>query len=211
MKFKKSEILISTLACFIPLIAGLLLWNRLPDVIATHFNANGEADGFMSKPMAVTVLPVFIGAINLLALFVTSHDPRREGQSEKILKLVLWLCPVVSVFTGFMIYSKALGNELNVNGIVNIMMGLLFTVIGNYLPKTRQSYTIGIKVPWTLDSEENWIRTHRMAGPLWMAGGILVMIFGFIPGIPFWVMMAVLLLMGAVPVIYSFILYRKGI
>ncbi len=211
MKFKKSEIIISTLACFIPLIAGLVLWNRLPDVIATHFNANGEADGFMSKPMAVTVLPAFIGAINLFALFVTGHDPRREGQSEKILKLVLWLCPVISVFTGFMIYSKALGNELNVNGIVNIMMGMLFTVIGNYLPKTRQSYTIGIKVPWTLDSEENWIRTHRMAGPLWMAGGILVMIFGFIPGIPFWAMMAVVLLMGAVPVIYSFILYRKGI
>ena len=89
------------------------------------------------------------------------------------------------------------------------MLGLLFLIIGNYLPKARQNYTIGIKIPWTLANEENWNRTHRLAGYLWMICGIL-MIFNcltrFVPAI--W-LFGILLIMVLVPCIYSFWLHAK--
>ena len=90
-----------------------------------------------------------------------------------------------------------------------VFMGLLFAVIGNYMPKCKQNYTIGIKIPWTLNNEENWNKTHRFAGWLWTAGGIIMMLTGFFGG--FWIFFVVMLLMVLAPVLYSYILHRKGV
>jgi len=89
-----------------------------------------------------------------------------------------------------------------------VLMGVLFVIIGNYLPKCKQNYTIGIKIPWTLNNEENWNKTHRFAGWLWTACGLLVILTGFIGG--FWLFMIVTLLMVFAPIIYSYLLHRKG-
>ena len=88
------------------------------------------------------------------------------------------------------------------------MGGLMFIIVGNYLPKCKQNYTIGIKIPWTLNSEENWNKTHRFAGWLWTICGILIMLTGFLGS--FWVFLPIALLMVIVPVVYSYILHRKG-
>jgi len=91
-----------------------------------------------------------------------------------------------------------------------VLMGLLFILIGNYLPKTKQSYTMGIKLPWTLASEENWNRTHRLAGFLWVLGGVYFIVMSFIGWslIAFLIPLAVMVL---IPAVYSYLLYRKGI
>ena len=89
-------------------------------------------------------------------------------------------------------------------------MGVLFVLIGNYLPKTKQSYTLGIRLPWTLASEENWNRTHRLGGVLWVLGGLYFIVMSFFP----WNLAAFLipiLLMALVPTVYSYLLYRRGI
>ena len=88
-------------------------------------------------------------------------------------------------------------------------MGCIFIVIGNYFPKMKQSYTLGIKLPWTLESEENWYRTHRFAGYVFMAGGVFVMLAGFLEMI--WIAFVTLLVVSALPTLYSYILYKKGI
>ena len=90
-----------------------------------------------------------------------------------------------------------------------IFLGLLFAIIGNYLPKCKQNYTIGIKIPWTLHSEENWNRTHRFAGRIWVAGGLIIMLTGFYGS--FVIFFSVTLLIALVPILYSFLLHRKGI
>ena len=108
-----------------------------------------------------------------------------------------------------MIYSAAMGMEIRVEKIMPVFLGLLFVVIGNYLPKCKQSYTVGIKIPWTLNSEENWFRTHRMAGRLWTVCGLAMMVTAFLGG--FWVFMVITLVMVLVPVLYSWVLYRRGI
>ena len=90
-----------------------------------------------------------------------------------------------------------------------MVVGLVLAIVGNYLPKCKQNYTIGIKIPWTLNSEENWNRTHRFAGRLWVVCGLVLMFSGFFGG--FWIFLGVVLLMVLAPFLYSYVLHRKGI
>ena len=95
------------------------------------------------------------------------------------------------------------------NMITFLLLGILFTVIGNYMPKAKQSYTMGIKLPWTLNSEENWNRTHRLAGFVWSVGGLLMIVNGFVQWV--WLSEIIVFAMIFIPIVYSFVLYRKGI
>jgi uncharacterized membrane protein len=106
-------------------------------------------------------------------------------------------------------YVSALGVSVRVETLMPILLGLLFVAIGNYMPKCKQNYTIGIKIPWTLASEENWNRTHRLAGWVWVGGGVVMLLSGFL-GI-FWLTLVPAIIMVAVPLIYSYILHQKGI
>jgi uncharacterized membrane protein len=90
-----------------------------------------------------------------------------------------------------------------------ILMGILFILIGNYMPKTRQNYTIGIKVPWALDNEENWNRTHRLAGYLWVAGGLILVILALAGLSNPVLMIGVVVVFTLVPAIYSWWLHAK--
>ena len=106
-------------------------------------------------------------------------------------------------------YSAAMGKGIRMETFVSVSLGLLFVAIGNYLPKCQQNYTVGFKLPWTLHSEENWNRTHRLAGRLWVTGGFIMMILGFFNLI--WLTIAVPAIMALIPSLYSYILHRKGI
>ena len=202
-------LIITSVVILLPILAGVLLWDRLPDAIPSHWNMAGEVDGWSSKSFAVFGMPLILLGTQWLAVLATSADPKNQNHSKKILQLVFWIIPVMSLVVSALTYSEALGTHLRVEEIVWGLVGLLFIVIGNYLPKCRQNYTIGIKIPWTLSSEENWNRTHRLAGWLWVAGGVGMMIAGFFGF--FWLMIGVTLVMSLVPCIYSYILYSKGI
>jgi uncharacterized membrane protein len=202
-------LLITTLVMLLPIVAGLLLWNQLPDQIPTHWNAAGEIDGWSSKPFAVFGLPLLMLAIHWVCAIGTQADPKKDNHPTKVLHLVLWICPVLSVFLHAVTYCAALGKEVRMEVIFPILLGIVFTVIGNYLPKCKQNYTIGIKIPWTLNSEENWNRTHRFAGRIWLLGGLVMMLTGFVGG--FWIFIGAVAVMVFSPVIYSYILHRKGI
>ncbi len=88
---------------------------------------------------------------------------------------------------------------------------VLFIIFGNYLPKTKQSYSMGIKLPWTLNSEENWNRTHRLSGFLWVIGGALFLMLTFFGWWNLYVLLGIVLAMALIPTVYSYLLYRKGI
>ena len=133
----------------------------------------------------------------------------QANHSGKILHLVLWIIPVLSVVLHAMTYAIALGKNVRMEVVMPVFMGIIFAFIGNYLPKCKQNYTIGIKIPWTLDSEENWNKTHRFAGILWVIGGLTVLVLGFFGAV--WVYIPIMIAMTIVPVVYSFLLYRKGI
>lgn len=123
--------------------------------------------------------------------------------------MILWLVPVVSVITCMSIYGLALGMDIDIGVIVNSMVGIMFIILGNYVHKVKQNYTVGMKLPWTLNSEENWNRTNRMTGWVLILSGLLFLMNSLL--LKTEIVFAVILLVILVPMIYSFILYKKGI
>lgn len=206
-KISKKTFLVTCIVALLPMVVGLLLWNQLPEEIATHFGADGVADGWSSKGTAVFGLPLFLLFVHVLCVGITLQDPKRANMNEKMLALILWICPLVSVFMTVAVYGNAMGYDMNVEKLAMVLVSLLFVIIGNYLPKCKPNYTVGIKLPWTLDSEENWNRTHRLAGFVWVIGGLVMLVNAFVGAD--WLMLAVMLVLVLVPTGYSFLYYLR--
>ena len=211
-KFKeyKKTIMITSIITLLPIVVGLILWNKLPNEIATHFDANGVADGWSSKAFAVFGIPIFIFLCQFICIAVTCADPKRQKIGDKMFKVILWVIPFTSWIGAISIYGEALGWKQNGMTWAMILIAVLFIVVGNYLPKCRQNYTVGIKLPWTLHDEENWNRTHRMAGKLWMVCGALLLISAILGFANSWVMPVIMIVMVLVPMGYSFWFYTKN-
>ena len=210
LKKNKWTLIITSVIILLPIAVGVLLWDKLPEQVPYHWGINGEVDGWATKTQAVFLMPLLMLGIQWLCSFVTQLDPKKAN-SDQMQWLVLWIIPVLNLFLHVMVWLQALGREVNMVVVMPLFMGALFVIIGNYLPKCRQSYTLGIKLPWTLDNEENWNKTHRLAGKLWVAGGLLCMPCALLSGVwSFIVMMSVLVVMCAVPTVYSYRLYKKN-
>ena len=208
-KHKKTLILTSLLT-LLPILVGLLLWDKFPEKMATHYGLTGEADGWSSVPFAVFVPPLLLLAVQWLGIWFTVRDPGNQNRNQKMFTIVLWIVPIISNLCSYLMYALALGMEFNVANATLAAMGILFIVLGNYMPKTRMNATIGIKVPWTYTSEENWNATHRFAGKVWVVGGLLMAFGGFLPdGAAITVMLLAILVLTIVPVVYSWQFYKR--
>lgn len=205
-------IIITSLITLLPILVGILCWNRLPDTIATHFASDGTPNGFSSKTFTVLGIPAFIFAAHILCAFCTAIDPRHKNISPKIYRLILLICPICSIVCGAAIYGYALSlsmaDWLNSTFFMNLLMGIIFFLIGNYLPKCHQNYTVGIKLPWTLADEGNWTLTHRFAGRLYAIAGILCIVNAFLR--LKWVLPAVLAAILFLPAVYSLSIYLRS-
>lgn len=202
-------VIIGSVICLLPCILGIAMWNDLPERLPIHWNAGGEVDNFASKGIAVFALPALMAVINLLLHFLSSFEKKRENYSKALTTMTYWLIPVISVIVAPMSILGGMGIDTKIEIIVPALVGLMLVFVGNYLPKCRQNSTMGIKIPWTLKSEENWNKTHRMAGYLWMACGILVIITAFIKIL--WIMLIIIFIAAILPTIYSFVLHKRGV
>ena len=210
-KYRKT-LIITTVIILLPVLAGLILWDRLPEKLPMHFNAAGEVDGWAGKAVGVFAMPAFFVAVQwLCAVGSFKMDPKANNLNDKVMGLVLWFIPVLSVLMHTLVYCTALGMEMNVQIVIPVLIGLVMIAIGNWLPKCKQTYTLGIRLPWTLENEDNWNRTHRFAGPIWVVCGLVIMLCGLIGGAFLWVMLAALLTMIAAPTVYSYLLFKGKI
>lgn len=207
IKRNKGILALTSAVTLLPILVGLFLWGSMPETIPVHWNAVGEIDGWGSKSMVVFGLPLFILAVHWVCVIATSLDPKSADIHGKVLHLVLWVCPFVSLLVSTFVYSSALGYDLSIQIIMPLVFGILFLIIGNFMPKCRQNYTVGIKLPWTLDDPENWNRTHRFAGRLWVIGGALIMATAVLGSVILF--MVIVVVMALVPVVYSYLFYRK--
>lgn len=205
-------IIITSFITLLPILIGILCWNRLPDTIATHFASDGTPNGFSSKTFTVLGIPAFIFAAHILCAFCTSIDPKHKNISPKMYRLVLLICPVCSLVCCAGIYGYALSlsmaDWLNSTFFMNLLIGIIFFLIGNYLPKCRQNYTVGIKLPWTLADEGNWTLTHRFAGRLYAIIGVICIFNAFLR--LKWVLPAVIVVILFLPAAYSLSLYLRS-
>ena len=194
------------------MVMTTLLYNKLPDQMATHFGTSGEADGYQGKFAFLLTSSLMLIGIPLLLKIIRYMDPKRTNYDKFELtydRFRLIFTAFLSVMMGVTILYN-LGFAVNIQMIVLIGMGILFIFLGNYMSRIRLNYTMGIRTPWTLASEEVWRRTHRLAGPLWFIAGIIVIILAFLPGnLAFILLMIIIAIVVLIPILYSYLLYKK--
>ncbi|WP_329383049.1 SdpI family protein [Anaerofustis sp. HA2171] len=211
MKIKiNKEIILSTICCFIPTILCLFVYDKLPGSLPIHFDASGNPDGYVSKEIFIFVMPFIYAALNLLVNVFINNDPKRKNASKVIFTLSKWIIPILTILFCFISILSALYENINTSTFVLALMGLVFIIIGNYLPKCKQNYTMGVKLPWTLNSKVNWNKTHRLSGFIWVIAGIIQIASAFFR-LPQAIFLTSVAVMVIVPIAYSFILYKKGI
>lgn len=212
-KFFDRTLIITCLLCLIPIPVYLFFYDQLPDPMPVHFGTDNVANGFLPKPVTVFVLPFLFVALNLICMAGIRYDPKNANASSKIKTLVFWLIPVLSIFVSGATLLYCLNIPVNIGMIVCLLVGFVFLIMGNYLPKCKQNYTVGIRLPWTLSSRENWDRTHRFSGWCFIIAGLVFLISAFLnfASIPFAPTILIAILLALVPGIYSFVLYKKGI
>ena len=208
--YKTKGFWISIAVCVVPIVLGAFLYNKLPDNVATHFDVNFKPDDYSPKWQAVFMIPSFMLLMNVFMWFILEADPKRAAINSKLKAIARWMLPVMSCLVQGAILLNAVDENINLIRFIPLLIGMLMIVMGNYLPKCKQNYTTGIKLPWTLESEENWNRTHRLAGKLFIIAGFVLALFAFF-NISLYIPFAIVIIAATVPAIYSYVLYRKNI
>lgn len=190
----------------IPLLVIFYYYNKLPDMIPTHWNIRGDIDGYTTKKY-IFFIPVIAFFLDLFIVFRTKQDPKNI-EKNKLIPIFVWIIPILCNVLVISSVFIAMGYNLNITVIVKALVGIILVIAGNYMPKTKQNYTIGIRTPWTLDNEIIWDKTHRFAGKAFMFAGLLCFLsinknLNFLT----YILFIILLLPSA----YSFYLYRKNI
>lgn len=210
----KKTILFTAMLCLLPVLFGVALWNRLPEMMPTHFNANNQPDGYMKKTVVVFILPVCIALLELLSVLILSIDPKKANVSGKSLRPFLWLMPATSWVASGATYSYALGRRMNISAAALLLLGLSFVAVGNNLTKNSQNYTVGVRTSWALDDPDNWSYTNRKAAISFTVCGIAVTVLGIFAlgfsgaGWPH-ILSGILIAAGALyPVLCSYLYYK---
>lgn len=207
---KKTDMILitTTIICLIPIILGIILYDQLPEQIPIHFDSAGNPDNYLSKVLTVFGLPVLLALLNVYSHFRLNIDPKAENASFNIKQALKWAVPLISIIAIPLSLFISMGVQIPIVMVISAIAGLVVIICGNYLPKCRQNYTVGYKLPWTLDSEDNWKKTHRFAGFVWVIGGLTMIISAFFT--TWYLNLIVIILLVVLPAAYSYLKYRAA-
>ncbi|MGJ8664691.1 MAG: SdpI family protein [Marinicella sp.] len=182
----------------------------LPDRMPSHWNAQGEVDGYMDKPMGVFILPIISTVTCLILYLLPGIAPKgfKIDAAKKVYEIIIFVMSVFLLGIMILTFEASLNKEVNINQWVTVAIGALFLTIGNYLTKVPKNFFLGIRTPWTLASDEVWYKTHRLGSWTFVISGALVMLGGFMHWPINWVIY-ILLAAALIPFIYSLIIYKK--
>lgn len=209
IKFKKESVISVIISILLFALVNLLFYKKMPETLPTHWGFNNKIDGYSSKFTTLITTPLLLIFLNIFSCFMLDNDPKNKDKNNFVITIGKATIPLVMLITFVISVFYGLGKEINVMVIISIFVGFLLILIGNYLPKTKRNYTVGIKLPWTLNSDENWNKTHRLAGYFFILGGIFFLFTPFI-GNEYLVFLTFMII-GIIPAIYSFYLYKNGV
>lgn len=193
--------------------AGLILWNQLPDQMASHWNVNDEVDGYMPKVWGVFLMPLVSLGLFLLFLVIPNIDPNKANIAEfrESFNLFIVLFVVFMLYVHGLTLAWSLGyTGFRLSTALLPAVGLLFIFIGFMLRKAKRNFFIGIRTPWTLSSDTVWEKTHQLGAVLFMASGALVFIGGLFGGVTaFWMLLVPLIGSVIFLLVYSYVLYQR--
>jgi len=196
----------------LPFVYLAYLWNSLPEKVPIHWNLKGEIDDWGSKLSLIGLVFLLPVLTYVLMLAIPKIDPKKriEFMGRKYYQIKFVLVCFMSVLALFIIHSVK-SQTLSSPSIVFVLIGLLFMALGNYFKVIKQNYFLGIKTPWTLESEEVWKLTHIMAGKLWIVGGLLIVIFSSVlpEVVNFYFFITITAIISIVPIAYSYIIYKE--
>lgn len=195
------------------ILAGILLWNRLPDQMASHWDVNDQVNGYMSKTWGVFMVPLMTLGMFLLFLVIPSIDPLKANIAKFREAFNLFIVLIMA----FMLYIHGLSIAWNLGYTGFKMstsmlpaMGFLFIFVGFMLRKAKRNFFIGIRTPWTLSSDTVWDKTHQLGSVLFMVSGVLAFIGGLFGGLTaFWFLFAPLMGSTVFLLVYSYVLYQR--
>lgn len=217
MKQNKLLMLLTVLISLVPIIYLAIIWNSVPDTVALHFNSEFEPDRTGAKSnlwIPAGILCVVSIGLYFLLSNIQYLDPKRRGLPPSItfVRMGFGLSVFLSALNFIIICSSVRGTSMMSN-LIFPLMGLLFAFIGNYLNNIKPNYFVGLRLPWTLNDDNNWKKTHQMASKFWFWGGLcFALISFFLPVriiIP--VMIAIILVLTIIPIVYSFRLFKKTV
>jgi uncharacterized membrane protein len=192
-----------------PFIA--FFWEKFPGQIATRFDFDGNPAAYSGKVFGLFSMPLMNVALYFIFILLPFIDPRRKNYAlfsdkYRILRVVLH---AFLAFSFFISAVYALGAGFNMSRLIMYGVCVIMLILGNYMGNIRSNFFIGIRTPWTLSNEEVWTRTHRLAGKLWVAATLVMMML--LPILPYAETCFVIYisLITVVPVVYSFIIFRK--
>ena len=210
MSTKNTAILV-TILIVLATLAGLLLWNRLPDTMASHWGADDQVNGTTGKLQGVFLLPLITAAIVLLFMAIPLIDPLKANIAK--FRGVFNICIVM--VTAFMVYVHALqlawnlGYSFRMSAGLLPGLGLLFIFLGFLIEKTKRNFFIGIRTPWTLSSDTVWEETHRVGAQLFKISGLLALIGLFFPDYSLWFILVPSIGSALFTVVYSYIIFER--
>lgn len=198
-----------------PVLYLIFIWNKLPEKVPMHFDMKGNADRMGSKTeliISAAILTVVNIGVYLLLTNIHRIDPKKNApeNKERMNKIAFFVSLFLSIVLCILIHSSQQTNIQWGIKFIFIGIGLLYTVIGNYMPNMKPNYFAGLRLPWTLENEDNWRKTHAMAGKYWFFGGMAIaLICFFVPSqISFFILMGGTLILVLVPSLFSYRLYK---
>lgn len=205
----KKEIPFITIA-LLPFAYLAYIWNRLPEKVPMHWNASGEIDDYGNKSELLFMLLLVVGLPYLIFLVIPHIDPKQKLQNmgNKLNNLRLILSLFMSALAIFILYSVQ--QETSNPGFILAIVGLLFAFLGNYFKTIKPNYFIGIRTPWTLESEEVWKKTHLLGGKMWFAGGLVMALTFVLPEpLNIYTFLGITAVITVIPIVYSYLEFKK--
>ncbi|MGM0807132.1 MAG: SdpI family protein [Bacillota bacterium] len=202
----------SYLLIALSVLIGVFAYPYLPDQMPMHWNIHGEVDGYWDKQYAAFFPPLLMIVLMALFIFMPRIDPKKENYKKFSSSYTIFIT-IMNVFfllLQSMTISYGLGVNIDISLVVNLGIGLLFIVLGNYLPRIKHNYFIGVRTPWTLANEKTWRKTHQLSGKLFVMAGILLVAISFLPGIyKFTGMLVVVLSTVLIATIASYVFFNR--
>ena len=213
MSSKKKTNIIIALIILATLAVTLFVYPSLPQTVPTHWGVSGQIDGMGPK------YTVFIGVavalfINILMLYAEKLEPKKGSYAkfDKVFNIFRVFITLLMCGLQFLTIAYSFDSQFaDMNKIMYIAIGFMFILLGNYMPKVKHNYTFGIKTPWTYASERVWNKTHRMAGPVWVVGGIVIAAGAFIKNrnTARILMLVIMIVLVIIPMAYSYFEFKK--